>query len=164
MRRMHCRTNSKVVPRALDRMCRAGLIALVSRNEFGRARTLPSDRSRFQSGLLLTLFCYSVLALSGCGEVELTTAGRGAAASYSVDLSWDAPTSSADPVAGYNVYRSPSGSSTYQLLNSSVDPNTTYVDSTVKNGLSYDYFIESVDSSGVESVPSAIVSVTIPSS
>jgi len=246
-------------------MCRMGLIALVSRNEFGRARTLPSDGSRFQSGLLLTLFCYSVLGLSGCGGNEVVThdigtlaatpttvafgnvtlgqasnatislqggglgpveitqlslsgqsfalsgqadlpitipsgesydlivqfdpvatgaetgqitvasnsptngtvvialSGTGTPRVYAVDLSWDAPLDSADPVAGYNVYRSPAGSARYELLNSSVDPNTTYVDTTVKNGLSYDYIIESVDSSGIESVPSAVASVTIPS-
>lgn len=37
---------------------------------------------------------------------------------HEVDLSWGAPGSSADPVLGYNVYRSPSGSSTYQRLSS----------------------------------------------
>ena len=79
-----------------------------------------------------------------------------------VDLSWDAPSSSTDPVAGYNIYRSTGGSSSYQLLNSSVDTQTTYVDSTVQSGTAYTYYVESVDSSGVESVPSDQVNVTIP--
>jgi hypothetical protein len=82
--------------------------------------------------------------------------------SYQVDLSWDAPTSSPDPVAAYNIYRSPSGSSSYVLLNSTVDAATTYVDSTVQAGLTYDYIVESVDASGVESSPSNMLGVTIP--
>jgi hypothetical protein len=102
----------------------------------------------------------STSSTGGTAAIPLT--GTGIAASYAVDLSWDAPTSSADPVAGYNVYRSPSGSSTYQLLNSSVDTETTYVDSTVQDGESYDYIVESVDASGVESAPTSPVGVTIP--
>ena len=79
-----------------------------------------------------------------------------------VALSWDAPSSSTDPIAGYNIYRSTGGSSAYQLLNSSVDPETTYVDSTVQSGLMYNYYVESVDSTGKQSAPSNQVSVTIP--
>jgi hypothetical protein len=79
-----------------------------------------------------------------------------------VELSWNAPSSSTDPVAGYNIYRSTGGSSSYQLLNSSVNTQTAYVDTTVQNGLVYDYIVESVDASGVVSVPSNTVSVTTP--
>ena len=50
----------------------------------------------------------------------------------------------------------------YQLLNSSPDPQTTYVDSTVQTGVTYDYVITSVDSSGLESAPSNEVTATIP--
>jgi hypothetical protein len=107
-----------------------------------------------------TLTIISTSSTNGTAGIAVT--GTGAAASYAVDLSWDAPTNSTDPVAGYNVYRSPSGSSTYALLNSSVDTLTTYVDSTVQNGDSYDYIVESVDTSGVESVPTSPIVVTIP--
>jgi hypothetical protein len=79
-----------------------------------------------------------------------------------VDLSWEAPGNSLDAVVGYNIYRSPGSSSTYQLLNSSVDPQTTYVDSTVESGLTYDYIVKSVDSSGVESIPSNEFTATLP--
>lgn len=96
------------------------------------------------------------------GTALISLSGTGIAASYAVELSWDAPTSSADPVAGYNVYRALSGSSTYQLLNSPVDSQTTYTDSTVQNGKVYDYIVESVDDSGVESAPTSPVAVTIP--
>jgi hypothetical protein len=81
---------------------------------------------------------------------------------HKVDLSWNAPSSSADPVAGYNVYRSSDDGSTYQLLNSSVDTATTYADATVLAGQTYDYIVESVDASGFTSVPSNTISVTIP--
>jgi hypothetical protein len=103
----------------------------------------------------------STSSTNGTAAVALTGTGT-SASSYSVDLSWDAPTESTDPVAGYNVYRSPSGTSTYTLLNSSVDTLTTYVDSTVQNGDSYDYIVESIDASGVESVPTSPILVTIP--
>ncbi len=90
-----------------------------------------------------------VISLSGTGE------------SHEVDLTWDAPTSSADPVAGYHIYRS-SGSSGYQLLNSSLDTQTTYVDSNVQSGVTYDYVVKSVDSSGVESTASNEATATVP--
>jgi hypothetical protein len=92
----------------------------------------------------------------------ISLSGTGIASSYKVNLSWSAPSSSADPVAGYNVYRSPSGGSNYQLLNSTVDTQTTYVDTTVQNGLTYDYIVESVDASGVQSVASSMAATTIP--
>jgi Abnormal spindle-like microcephaly-assoc'd, ASPM-SPD-2-Hydin len=94
----------------------------------------------------------AVISLSGTGE----------SAQHQVDLNWQAPSSSTDPIVGYNIYRAPGGSSAYQLLNSSVDAQTTYVDSTVQAGLTYDYIVESVDSSGVESVPSNEGVATVP--
>jgi Abnormal spindle-like microcephaly-assoc'd, ASPM-SPD-2-Hydin len=108
-----------------------------------------------------TLTIVSTSSTNGAAVIALTGTGS-ATSSYAVHVSWDAPTDSTDPVAGYNIYRSPSGSSKYALLNSSVDALTTYVDSTVKNGDSYDYIVESVDASGVESVPTSPVVVTIP--
>jgi fibronectin type 3 domain-containing protein len=87
--------------------------------------------------------------------------GSGTAVAHSVDLSWTAPASSPDPVVGYNIYRSLSGG-TPQLLNSTPTTGTTYVDSSVVNGSTYDYTAESVDASGVESTPTSPIAVTIP--
>ena len=92
--------------------------------------------------------------------VSLT--GTGAAASHQVSLSWNAPTNSADPVAGYNVYRALSGNSSYTQLNSTAMTQTTYTDTNVTNGQTYDYIVESVDASGIQSVPSNTAVVSIP--
>jgi hypothetical protein len=92
----------------------------------------------------------TVVGLSGTGQ------------SYQVDLTWDAPGSSTDPVSGYHVYRATQGSSSYQLLNSSVDAQTNYTDSTGQSGAAYEYYVTTVDSAGAESGPSNTTSVTIP--
>jgi fibronectin type 3 domain-containing protein len=65
-------------------------------------------------------------------------------------------------VAGYNVYRSPSGSSSYVQINTAAVTQTTYVDAAVQNGQTYDYIVESVDPSGVESAPSNMAAVIVP--
>jgi len=97
----------------------------------------------------------TVVSLSGTGVVSI---------SYEVSLSWDAPSSSTDPVAGYNVYRSGDAGNTYQALNTSPLPltPTAYSDTSVQNGQTYDYYVESVDASGVASVPSNTATATIP--
>jgi fibronectin type 3 domain-containing protein len=95
------------------------------------------------------------------GTAAVALSGTGTAATYSVDLSWTAPTSSPDPVVGYNIYRSLSGGS-LQLLNATPTAATTYVDSSVAAGSTYDYTAESVDAKGVESTASNQIAVTIP--
>jgi hypothetical protein len=87
--------------------------------------------------------------------------GTGTAVAHSVDLSWDAPTSSPDPVAGYNIYRA-TGTGSLVLINSSPDSAVVYTDSTVVSGATYSYVVKSVDFSGVESTPSNEITVTIP--
>ena len=99
-------------------------------------------------------------ATSASAVIDLS--GTGESASHQVSLSWSPPESSPAPVVGYYVYRSSGGSGAYQQLNSSADTQTTYVDSTVQAGLTYDYVVESVDSAGVESSPSGSVAATIP--
>ena len=77
-------------------------------------------------------------------------------------MSWNAPTNYADPVAGYDVYRALSGNSSYTQLNSTAMTQTTYTDTNVQNGQTYDYIVESVDASGIQSVPSNTAVVSIP--
>jgi fibronectin type 3 domain-containing protein len=100
----------------------------------------------------------SVISLSGTGET-------GGAGSFQVNLTWDAPTDSSAPAAvGYYIFRAIAGSSMYQQLNPQGDfeTQTMFTDTTVASGITYDYYIESVDSAGVESSPSSIASVTVP--
>ena len=92
----------------------------------------------------------------------ISLSGTGQAAPYEVQLTWNAPINSSDPVAGYEVYRGNKGSSSYQLLNSSIDVSTTYTDSTVVSGASYDYYVESIDASGNPSLPSNTFTVNMP--
>jgi len=86
----------------------------------------------------------------------------GTGVAYEVELNWSPPSAGAESVTGYHVYRSTGGGSNYQLLNSSVDPQTTYTDTTVQGGLVYDYVVATVGSSGTESSPSNATTVTIP--
>jgi len=73
--------------------------------------------------------------------------GDGTLTPYSVSLWWN-PSSD---VVGYNVYRSTSASGSYAKINSAVDANTAYTDSTVVSGNTYYYVATSVNSSGQES-------------
>jgi hypothetical protein len=93
-------------------------------------------------------------------SVALSGSGTAATSSHSVDLSWGASTST--NVAGYYIERATSSGGPYQVLNSSKDTATSYVDSTVQAGKEYFYVIVAVNTSGQESNPSAQVSATIP--
>ena len=63
---------------------------------------------------------------------------------------------------GYNVYRAAGGSSTYQLINTVQDYQSTYSDATVVHATSYVYYVKSVDGLGAESTASNTTSVTVP--
>jgi hypothetical protein len=99
---------------------------------------------------------------SANGTVVIGLTGTGESGSHHVTLTWDAPSSSPVPVAGYNAYRSTGAGAAYQLQNSSVDAQTTFVDSSVQSGVTYNYIVESVDTAGMESVPSNEVTASIP--
>lgn len=87
----------------------------------------------------------------------------GSGSQYSVQLSWDAPTSSNDPIAGYHVYRAASSTGTYQFISSvSGSTTSTYQDSSVQSGASYTYEVRAVDTFGVESAPSNTSTASIP--
>ena len=95
------------------------------------------------------------------GSLVIGLSGTGATP-YEVNLTWSAPASSADAVAGYKIYRSLSGTSSYQLVNSGIDTTPKFTDTTVTSGQAYVYYVTSVDGSGVESVPSNAFDVAIP--
>lgn len=87
-----------------------------------------------------------------------TVSGTGQTVQHTVSLSWNASTSL---VSGYNVYRSATSGGPYARL-SSLDPATSYADSTVQSGQSYYYVTTAVDSAGAESSYSNQVSVQVP--
>jgi hypothetical protein len=85
--------------------------------------------------------------------------GIGTATQYNVNLSWN-PSSE---VMGYNVYRSTAANGKYSKINSTVNPNTAYVDSTVVSGQTYYYAATAVSSAGQESVLSTpAVAASVP--
>jgi fibronectin type 3 domain-containing protein len=107
-----------------------------------------------------TLTIISTSTSNPTDVISLT--GTGVATAYEVSLNWDAPSSSPAPVTGYNVYRSPSGGTSYQQVNTSTLTQTSYVDTSVQDGQTYDYIVESVDAAGNSSAPSNMASVAIP--
>ena len=95
------------------------------------------------------------------GTALVALSGTGTAVAHSVNLNWNAPGNSPNPVVGYNVYRAVSGGA-MQLMNSSPVAQTAYVDNTVASGSTYNYVAKSVDNNGMESTPSNQIAVTIP--
>lgn len=95
----------------------------------------------------------TVLSVSGTGTQP---------AQHSVLLTWTASTS--PNVDGYNIYRSTTSGGPYTQLNSSLNPGTTYTDSTVTNGVTYYYVTTAVDSNNQQSVYSNQAQAVIPGS
>lgn len=93
----------------------------------------------------------ATVTLSGNGTQQST---------HSVALSWDPSTSQ---VIGYNVYRGTVSGGPYAKLNSSLDANTAYTDTSVQSGQTYYYVTTAVDSQNVESAYSNQATSVIPS-
>lgn len=105
----------------------------------------------------------SAAGVSKTAVFQLSGSGATGSVQHRVQLSWAAPsTATLDKVAGYRVYRSTSSATNYNLLNSTIDVNTSYTDSSVQSGQTYYYVVKSVDTSGVESPPSNATSVIVP--
>jgi len=104
----------------------------------------------------------SISTSSATASVALSGSGIVASSTHTVSLSWVASTSTG--MAGYYVERGTVSGGPYQILNSSPETGTSYVDSTVQDGKEYFYVVVSVSTGGQESQPSGQVSATIPSS
>jgi hypothetical protein len=89
-----------------------------------------------------------------------TASGSGANIQHSVDLSWNASTSTS--IAGYNVYRGTTTSGPFSRVNSALDVSMSYIDGTVQSGQTYYYVTTAVDALGVESPYSNTVQVVVP--
>jgi hypothetical protein len=97
-------------------------------------------------------------ASNSSSQSSESLSGTGILTQYSINLSWNA---SSSPVSGYNVYRGTTVG-TYSKINSALDANTSYTDSTVASGVTYYYAATSVNSSGQESGYSTPVEVSVP--
>lgn len=93
-------------------------------------------------------------------SIPVTVSGISSTQHY-VDLAWSAPSSTGVSIAGYNVYRASTLGGPFALLTASLDPSTTYVDNAVTAGTTYYYQVTSSTGS-VESTPSNVATVTIP--
>ena len=88
-----------------------------------------------------------------------TLSGTGTAApQHSVALSWSP---SASSVVGYNVYRGTTSGGPYSKI-TSMNADTTFVDSLVQSGQTYFYVTTAVDGSGKESGNSNQTQAVIP--
>ncbi|HLY42718.1 MAG TPA: choice-of-anchor D domain-containing protein [Terracidiphilus sp.] len=96
---------------------------------------------------------------SGGSKTVISLSGTGLP--HEINLGWSAPGGS-DPIAGYNVYRAVSGSNSYERLNSALNATTAYSDTTAQSSVNYEYYVTSVDKSGMESTPSNYASVSVP--
>jgi hypothetical protein len=67
-----------------------------------------------------------------------------------VTLSWT-PYQTAREVAGYHVYRSPNGTTSFVEITTSMATGTTYTDSTATSGNTYYYAVTAQENSGIES-------------
>jgi fibronectin type 3 domain-containing protein len=78
---------------------------------------------------------------------------------HSVRISW---TPSTSPGVKYNVYRSNAPGYPLGKLTSQPIAGTEFTDTAAVGGLDYNYYVTSVDSNGIESKPSAVISPVIP--
>jgi hypothetical protein len=91
-----------------------------------------------------------------------TVTGTGVATpTYTVSLSWNA--SNSQNVVGYNIYRRAGSTGSFAQINGTLDPVTTFTDTSVTDGLTYYYETTAVNSSNEESARSSAVAAAIPS-
>jgi Abnormal spindle-like microcephaly-assoc'd, ASPM-SPD-2-Hydin len=124
-----------------------------------QVRFTPTASGSTTEPLMIT----SSLSADPASIAEVTGTGTSGASGVpgKVQLSWVAPNSPNDPIVGYNVYRSGTGTG-YALLNSAIESSTSYVDSGVQSGSVYNYYVVSVDAAGDSSEPSNLTTVTVP--
>jgi len=134
------------------------------------AVTLPAKLSPGQTlSLTLTFDPTTVGTATGQLTISSTSATNptlsialsGTGNPHQVDLAWNSPSSSGASITGYKVYRAISGSGGFGALTSSIG-QTSYTDTGVQGATAYDYYVTSIDSSGVESSPSNTTTVKIP--
>jgi hypothetical protein len=105
----------------------------------------------------------TIVSNVGTYTVSLSeTATAQAPTSHQVNLNWKAPASSSDPVDSYQVNRAVAGSTAYSTVGTTTSGSTTFADTSVKAGTTYQYEVRSVDDQGETSGPSNPVTLAIP--
>ncbi len=104
----------------------------------------------------------AALAILGLGFLGVQACAQAKVSGFEVNLTWDAPVSSPDPVAGYNAYRAPTGSTSFQQISTTLIVPTSYSDITAQASTTYDYIVRSVDAQGVTSLNSNTATVPVP--
>lgn len=90
----------------------------------------------------------------------LTVNLNATAGGHRVELSWNPPAASSDPVSSYRIYRQTGSNGAFTKLTTTAQP--TYTDTGVQSGTTYHYYVTSVSSAGGESTPSNTFTATIP--
>lgn len=128
----------------------------------GNSASFTVTFSPQSTGAVSGTLTFTSNAQTASTKESLTGTGL-AVPTHSVNLSWNASTSS--NISGYNIYRAvyQTGCGSYSKINGVLNTGTLYTDATVANGKSYCYAATSVDTSNQESSYSNIVSnVQIP--
>lgn len=114
-----------------------------------------------------TLVAVTPQHASGSADVTITNSdGTSASLSsgftfHSINLLWNAPSTSTVTITGYNVYRGASSAGPFGLMNGSAPvADTSFSDLTVLGGTTYYYEVKSVDLNGTESAPAGPVPAT----
>jgi fibronectin type 3 domain-containing protein len=115
----------------------------------------PANSTAYSGGLTINSNS------SGNGTIAIPVSGTGIPQPQ-VILTWQAPTPTGAPIAGYNVYRALSGNSSYTTLNASLITGTSFTDTTPQFNDNYQYYVTSVDTTGAESVSSNAITISIP--
>ena len=106
--------------------------------------------------------CVSGGQLSSSQTVTTPTPTPTPTGSHTVTLTWVA--SPSPNLQGYRVYRSQTSGGPYANVSGAPVASLQFTDSSVANGQDYFYVVTSVDSNGLESVPTSEVSAQIPNS
>ena len=101
----------------------------------------------------------SLSSSTSTSQVLEPLTGNGTQVQHNVNLNWSPSTST---VTGYNIYRATTSKGPYSRINSSLNTDTSYTDSTVSSGTTYYYAATSVDSTGTESSYSTLAQAVIP--
>ena len=116
----------------------------------------------FNPGAAGTVNGSLALMSNGTTVLSVPLAGTGLAPlAHSVDIAWDASSSTA--LQGYNVYRSTVSGGPYTKISPALAATALlFTDTSPVSGKQYFYVVTAVDSSGAESAASTQVAVTIP--